>query len=623
MATIAGTNIISSLGFTTRENFENVKRGISGVKPYKSGVFDLPEAFIASLIDREQLNDTFSDFYRYYPIKLEYPQSMYSEVERAAILSICYANLEAKIDLSSSRTVFILSTTKGNIHLLENNENEHIHLWYTAKLIASFFKNRNTPIVVSNACISGACAQTAAVRELQSGKYDYTVLVGVDFLSKFIISGFQSFKALSPELCKPFDKNRCGLNLGEAVATMILIRQNSLREDLQKVPTKSVELVMDAICNDANHISAPSRTGEGSYRALSRLLSGDSNLESGNLKSQIAFINAHGTATPYNDAMESIAINRAGLNETPVNSLKPFFGHTLGAAGLLESIISMRALEDGIILPSLNFTESEELLFDNNPITINISSKIQETDKRYFIKMLSGFGGCNAALLFVKNDSEQIDIKSNTRNDTRKSAENFKFQISNSQISSLYIKKYCNLHFKSMTEIVEAYRNLKIDYPKFFKMDGLSKLGFLASEIIFANEENRFVPREDVAVIFFNRSSSLDVDIQYQATIRNNDSYFPSPSLFVYTLPNIVTGEIAIRNKFLGETSLYVSEKFDAEQMFETVRNAFSDTAINIILTAWIECYNGTFEVFMLLVDKHSKESIIFTENNVNNLFKN
>jgi 3-oxoacyl-[acyl-carrier-protein] synthase-1 len=148
-------------------------------------------------------------------------------------------------------------------------------------------------------------------------------------------------------------------------------------------------------------------------------------------------------------------------------------------------------------------------------------------------------------------------------------------------------------------------------------MDNLSKLGFLASEMIFENEENHFEPREDVAVICFNRSSSLDIDMHYQATIQDNGNYFPSPSLFIYTLPNIVTGEIAIRNKFFGETSFYVTEKFDAEQFVGIVENTFLNTSTNIVLTAWIECFGGKFEIFMLLVDKKSEKSIAFITENI------
>ena len=168
----------------------------------------------------------------------------------------------------------------------------------------------------------------------------------------------------------------------------------------------------------------------------------------------------------------------------------------------------------------------------------------------------------------------------------------------------LYIKKQIKLYFKNSSEITELYRSLHLDYPKFFKMDGLSKLGFLASEMILKDEENRFTPREDVAIVCFNSASSLEMDMQYQETIRDNENYFPSPSLFVYTLPNIVAGEIAIRNKFFGETSFYICETFDAKQIFRIVNNVLSENSINFALVAWIECFENLFEVNMFWVTK-------------------
>jgi 3-oxoacyl-[acyl-carrier-protein] synthase-1 len=168
----------------------------------------------------------------------------------------------------------------------------------------------------------------------------------------------------------------------------------------------------------------------------------------------------------------------------------------------------------------------------------------------------------------------------------------------------LFIKKHIKLSFKNSAEITECYRLLQVDYPKFFKMDGLSKLGFLASEMIFKDDENRFVPREDVAIICFNCSSSLEIDTQYQETISDNKNYFPSPSLFVYTLPNIVTGEIAIRNKFFGETSFYICKEFDAKQIVGMVKNAFGDKTTTAVLAAWIEHFEEKCEVFMMLVEK-------------------
>jgi 3-oxoacyl-[acyl-carrier-protein] synthase-1 len=172
----------------------------------------------------------------------------------------------------------------------------------------------------------------------------------------------------------------------------------------------------------------------------------------------------------------------------------------------------------------------------------------------------------------------------------------------------LYIKKYCHITHQTAPSLTGLYRSLGIDYPKFFKMDALSKLGFLASELIFRDEANRFVPREDLAVVCFNRSSSLESDTLFQTSIEK-DNYFPSPSVFVYTLPNIVTGEIAIRNKIYNETFLYLCSEFDAEQIFRTASNTFQDKSVHSALVAWIEAFEGTQEVFMMLVEKNKDKS--------------
>ena len=187
---------------------------------------------------------------------------------------------------------------------------------------------------------------------------------------------------------------------------------------------------------------------------------------------------------------------------------------------------------------------------------------------------------------------------------------------------NLFIKKHIRLSFKNLAEITELYRSMQVDYPKFFKMDGLSKLGFLASEMIFKDDKNRFIPNEYIAVIGFNRSSSLDMDTQYQATVSDNENYFPSPSLFVYTLPNIVTGEISIRNCLFGETSFYICKKFDARQIVKTVKNAFADKTITAVLAAWIEYFEEKREVFMMLID-NKKGNEEFTEEQLKKIYNN
>ncbi len=173
--------------------------------------------------------------------------------------------------------------------------------------------------------------------------------------------------------------------------------------------------------------------------------------------------------------------------------------------------------------------------------------------------------------------------------------------------------------------LVEAYRVLGDDYPKFFKMDALSRLGYIASELLLHGEENRFIPREDRAVVMFNRSGSVVTDTDYQQTL-DKDNYFPSPAIFVYTLPNIVTGEISIRNKYYGESSFYVLDTWKAKEIVDVVMQSFEDRQTTSVLCGWLDAYsNDDFEALVLLVsdeeqatpmtDIFSEEKLSFYKN--------
>ena len=159
---------------------------------------------------------------------------------------------------------------------------------------------------------------------------------------------------------------------------------------------------------------------------------------------------------------------------------------------------------------------------------------------------------------------------------------------------------------KSSALLTELYRNNIGDYPKFFKMDTLSKLGFIASELLLNIEGNRsFEPREDRAVILFNRNASLQADTHYQSTIQDPEHFFPSPAAFVYTLPNIVTGEIAIRNKYFGETSFIVIDDYDEQIIMKNLDIAFQDPVTTSIIGGWVDCSDEEhFEARIFLMEK-------------------
>lgn len=191
---------------------------------------------------------------------------------------------------------------------------------------------------------------------------------------------------------------------------------------------------------------------------------------------------------------------------------------------------------------------------------------------------------------------------------------------------TLVIKKYCSISNKRIRLdgrvvfnyegedtykkfIRAAYRHFHTDYPKFFKMDTLSKLGFLSVDILLKGEElsSRYSP-EKIGLILTNGSSSLEVDEKHQDTIRDRENYFPSPSNFVYTLPNIMAGEAAIRHTFRGENTVLISETFDAGMIFDITKLALENGSLDCCVCGWVEQYENNYESLLFLVERSDKE---------------
>ncbi|MBL0310768.1 MAG: beta-ketoacyl synthase [Bacteroidetes bacterium] len=370
---LAADNISSPLGKSTKANFEGVSQGLTSICSIQNDAIS-PVSFYASLFEKSFWQQTENEFTRF---------------EKLCITSITEALKQTEISISSPDTLFILSTTKGNIELIEKTKvnreiADRVSLFKTAENLTLHFNSPNKPLVISNACISGVLAVIIAKRLLQAGKYRHAVICGADVLSRFVISGFQSLYAMSTKPCKPFDKSRDGINLGECAATMILTTEKNY--------SKNILINAGASTNDANHISGPSRTGLELSHAVQTAIS-DSSLTAKDL----SFISAHGTATIYNDEMEAKAFSHASLNEVPLHSLKGNFGHTLGAAGILESVLTCHSLLEGAVLPSRNFTES------GVSQTVNVNTSFIKSDKKHALKTASGFGGCNAAIIYSIN----------------------------------------------------------------------------------------------------------------------------------------------------------------------------------------------------------------------------
>lgn len=374
---IIGESIISALGNGVDVNMQKIANLETGIGITSIKGLDSVQLPIGN-IDWTALEDDF----RKHKLGLKY-----SRFEKLMILAVIQALEKTNIKANDNKLVFVISTTKGNIELLDKKiakefKKSKLELWDSANKIARYFGNKNEVITISNACVSGVMAIANAADILRYEDFDHAIVVGGDVISKFVVSGFLSFQSLSSQICKPYDKYRDGLNIGEAASCLIL--STKIKNNIQVLESASH--------NDANHISGPSRTAEGMYYAVNEALK-----YSGIEASQIDSISAHGTATAYNDEMEAIGLSRLGLQSTPVHSLKGYWGHTLGAAGIIETVALAWSMRHNKILPTLGFKAM------GVSIPFKINTEIEDKEIRYSLKIASGFSGINSAII-LKNE---------------------------------------------------------------------------------------------------------------------------------------------------------------------------------------------------------------------------
>ncbi|UJH91647.1 beta-ketoacyl synthase [Antarcticibacterium sp. 1MA-6-2] len=368
-------SIISPLGFSTEENLQAIRNEKSALQLHKSSRFS-SGSFYAGSLDKVAISEAFE--------KIGNPAD-YTKLEQMMLLSVDQI-IKANPELDLNSTGLVISTTKGNIDLLGGDKfsEDRILLSELGEVIRKFFGFKLKPIVVSNACISGGLAMTVAAKFIEAGKFENAVVVGGDLVSDFVVFGFQSFQAISDQPCKPFSNDRNGISIGEAAAAVLLGSK-------PKKNSENVKIIGEASVNDANHISGPSRTGEGLFKSIQRALA-----EAEISAERIDYVSAHGTATIFNDEMEAIAFHRSGFQKVPLNSYKGYYGHTMGASALLESILTKHCLLNNELFSCLNY---------NGPGTskeLSIISDYRKQELNYALKTASGFGGCNLAMVLKK-----------------------------------------------------------------------------------------------------------------------------------------------------------------------------------------------------------------------------
>jgi 3-oxoacyl-[acyl-carrier-protein] synthase II len=291
----------------------------------------------------------------------------------------------------------ITASTKGCVDAMERLQGgaedlaAQIPMGALLRRISGKFGLRAPGININAACASSTIAVARAASLIAAGKVEAVLVVCVDLVSEFVFSGFSALHALSPGVCRPFDRNRDGLTLGEGAAALLLMS----RERAQREGRPELGVIAGwGAANDATHITAPARDGCGLIQSVRQALK-RAGIEAGS----IAAISAHGTATPYNDQMELTAFRTLfGERAVPMHSVKGSIGHTLGAAGGIEVALGARCLAAGTLPGTVGMLEAE-------PAGEGLLSRsAQRIEGNYLLSTNSGFGGVNAALILRRGE---------------------------------------------------------------------------------------------------------------------------------------------------------------------------------------------------------------------------
>lgn len=320
------------------------------------------------------------------PLPLASVPNIQGEFGSHSRLNSLLTKLHMTIPELPADTELICSTTKAAVdHLFYDNHPQKGQVWHVAEEVRDLLGIKKKGSCISAACASGTIAIIQGAMKILTGQCTHALIIGFDVMSKFIIGGFASLKALSPSGCKPFDKNRDGLTLGEGAGWLLLSK------DCAPFSSGNRYFFLDrwGISCDATHITAPCRKATGLMRTLGQISKEKKDYPGG--------INAHGTGTPYNDAMELLAFTNVYTTPPPICSIKGSVGHCLGAAGVIEALISLKSLEKGHLPPTVGLA-----VIEDKAEGICSGQDVLQLTKPSVLSCNSGFGGINSAVLFAE-----------------------------------------------------------------------------------------------------------------------------------------------------------------------------------------------------------------------------
>ena len=562
---VTGIGIISSIGNSPEETLESLLQKKSGIS--KISILNTIHKDEFLLGEIKYTND---ELQQIAGIETEMP------LTRTALLGLIAAKqavADAKIDTAGAS--LISATTVGGMDRSELYYKEFLNNQGHRNFIDTHPASNSTETIADLLCFGGiististACSSSLnsiifGSRLIKSGKTDTVVVGGTDALSKFTLNGFNTLMILDREHCRPFDASRSGLNLGEGAAYLVLQDKDIALKQGKKI---YAEIAGYSNANDAFHQTASSDDGIGPYLAMKQAL--------GNIAPEkLAYINAHGTGTDNNDLTESLAIKKLfGNSIPPFSSTKAYTGHTLGAAGVIESVFSILALQNQTAFPNINF---------KNPIPETGLSPITDLiklDNAQFVMSNSfGFGGNDSSLLFAAPNAEY-----SLGNDT-----NSKAVFINAAASvSPAINPETN-EFEIINDVEVKYlQNRKPAYKEFIHPKVLRRMSKIVRDGIVASSlalKVAGIEKTDAIITSTGMGCQADTEKFLNQMLDNNEGLL-TPTSFIQSTHNTVGGSIALRQKNHGYNSTYVHRTFSFESALADAMMMIKNGEANTIL---------------------------------------
>lgn len=388
---ISAIGIISALGVNVQENLLCLLNGKTGMGPVSVLEVEDPIRFVAGEVK-----------YTNQQLATMAGHADANHLPRAALLAMVAVKEALQnaclTDRELERTGIVLGNTVGGMDLTERFYHNKLagntfikshSVGYVTEQVAAYHGLKGFTTTISTACSSSANAIMTAARLIKHGRADRVIAGGCDALTRFTYHGFKSLMVVDHEICKPFDKNRKGMNLGEGAAVVVLERLDKALEQ-GRVPLAVLSGYANS--NDAFHPTATSPEGNGPVRCMEQAIQ-----KACLAKSDIDYINLHGTGTENNDATEMVALQRVFADKIPAfSSTKSYFGHTLGASGGVEAVVSILAIREQLLFPNLFFKEAMDEA-SQPPITSLTSYPVKHVLSNSF-----GFGGNCTSLVFSK-----------------------------------------------------------------------------------------------------------------------------------------------------------------------------------------------------------------------------